>query len=64
MILEHIKEVFVAQHRVDFRMGVFGLKAEMNKILLLKFRTYEKQLPSFLFHCEIRHIQQPLFSSC
>jgi len=34
MIFEHIREVFVAQHRVDFRMGVFGLKAEMNKMEL------------------------------
>ena len=34
MILDHIHEVFVAQHRVDFRMGVFGLKAEMNKMKL------------------------------
>jgi hypothetical protein len=34
MILEHIREVFVAQHRVDFRMGVFGLKAEMTKMAL------------------------------
>jgi IS66 Orf2 like protein len=34
MIFEHIREVFVAQHRVDFRMGVFGLRAEMNKMEL------------------------------
>lgn len=34
MIFEHIYEVFVAQHRVDFRMGVFGLRAEMNKMEL------------------------------
>jgi hypothetical protein len=34
MILDHIKEIFVAQHRVDFRMGLFGLRAEMNKMQL------------------------------
>lgn len=34
MILDHIREVFIAQHRVDFRMGVFGLRAEMNKMAL------------------------------
>lgn len=34
MIFEYIREVFVAQHRVDFRMGVFGLRAEMNKMEL------------------------------
>jgi hypothetical protein len=34
MIFEHIKEIFIAQHRVDFRMGVFGLRAEMNKMEL------------------------------
>jgi hypothetical protein len=34
MILDHIKEIFVAQHRVDFRLGLFGLRAEMNKMLL------------------------------
>ena len=34
MIFQHIHEVFVAQHRVDFRMGLFGLRAEMNKMEL------------------------------
>ena len=31
-MLEIIKEVFIAQHRVDFRRGVFGMRAEMIKI--------------------------------
>lgn len=31
-MLETIKEVFIAQHRVDFRRGVFGMRAEMIKI--------------------------------
>jgi hypothetical protein len=34
MIFDHVKEIFVAQHRVDFRLGIFGLRAEMNKMLL------------------------------
>lgn len=29
MILNSIQEVFVAQHRVDFRQGVFGMVAQM-----------------------------------
>lgn len=32
MIFNHVKEVFIAQHRVDFRLGVFGMKAEMAKL--------------------------------
>jgi hypothetical protein len=34
MIFNHVKEVFIAQHRVDFRLGVFGMKAEMAKLEL------------------------------
>ena len=34
MIFDHVKEVFIAQHRVDFRLGVFGMKAEMAKLEL------------------------------
>jgi IS66 Orf2 like protein len=34
MLFDFVREVFVAQHRVDFRMGIFGLRAEMNKMLL------------------------------
>ena len=33
-MLETIKEVFIAQHRVDFRRGVFGMRAEMIKMEL------------------------------
>jgi len=33
-MIETIKEVFVAQHRVDFRRGVFGMRAEMTKMEL------------------------------
>ena len=34
MILNHVKEVFIAQHRVDFRLGIFGMRAEMTKMEL------------------------------
>lgn len=34
MIFDQVREIFVAQHRVDFRLGIFGLRAEMNKMLL------------------------------
>ena len=34
MIFEHIREIFVAQHRVDFRKGVFGFRAEMSRMEL------------------------------
>lgn len=34
MILDHVTEVFVAQHRVDFRLGIFGMRAEMTKMNL------------------------------
>ncbi|MGA1512734.1 MAG: IS66 family insertion sequence element accessory protein TnpB [Aquiluna sp.] len=33
-MIEHIKEVFVAQHRVDFRKGPFGMRAEMIRMQL------------------------------
>lgn len=32
MILSHVKEIFVAQHRVDFRRGIFGMRAEMTQM--------------------------------
>jgi len=34
VILDHVTEVFVAQHRVDFRLGIFGMRAEMTKMNL------------------------------
>jgi len=34
MIFDHVTEVFVAQHRVDFRLGIFGMRAEMTKMHL------------------------------
>jgi IS66 Orf2 like protein len=40
MIFEHIREVFIAQHRVDFRMGVFGLRREMNKMELCPYKGH------------------------
>jgi hypothetical protein len=33
-MIEHVREVFIAQHRVDFRKGAFGMRAEMMRMQL------------------------------
>lgn len=38
MIFKNIQEVFVAQHRVDFRLGIFGMMSKMHQMELDPYR--------------------------